>query len=517
MTRRRLLTTGLLAACAAAAALPSFASAAAPTDPQAAAQQPLQLMHVGEALDLIARPLADVPVMVADTGLEWNNPDIAPRLWRTPVDSQVADPDNDTTRDVPAGSIGWDFIGGANPGRSTRPDRDPADPDGQSGHGTAVAGVLGAAWNNGQGGAGVAPNARFLAARTCWDGDLCFEHIQGAAIDWAAGLGVRVVSFSWLSGPLDADSPLRTAIVDHPNVLFVTIPSGNGGAEDADPQDPQPCNLGVGNVICVSTSSPTDGLDCGAFGARSVDVAVPTQNNFTTRNGFTLGGPVSQGPTGCATSWAAPTAAGIATILFGIDPSATPADVRSAIVDSARPAAAWQGRSVSGGIADAAAAVSLFQQRRGIAPATPPARVPAPVTPAPTPRTPPTIPPRSTRDTTPPQLKVVRRGLSLKVTPSERATLTVRIERAQPGRRSRGACRRPSPRLRRAPRCTRWERVTSVSQSGVPAGSARTLRLPLAAGRRRPLARGSYRGVLVATDAAGNSSKPRTFAYEIRR
>ncbi len=374
MTSRRLHLTGLLAACVAAAALPATVHAAAPTDPQAASQQPLQQMHVGQALDLIARPLADVPVMVADTGLEWSNPDINPRLWRTPADSQVADPDNDRVRTVPAGSIGWDFIGGANSGRSTRPDIDPHDPDGGSGHGTATAGLLGAAWNNGIGSAGVAPNARFLAARTCWDGDLCYEHIQGAAIDWAAGLGVRVVSFSWLSGPLDADSPLRKAIVDHPDVLFVTIPSGNApAAEDADAgETPMPCGLDAANVLCVSTSAPDDGLDCGAYGATSVDVAVPTQGNYTTRNGFTLGGPVSQGPIACATSWAAPTAAGLATILFGIDPIARPADVRAAIVDSARRVPAWQGKSVGGGVADAAAAVALFQQRRGIAGTTPP-------------------------------------------------------------------------------------------------------------------------------------------------
>ncbi len=81
MTSRRLHLTGLLAACVAAAALPATAHAAAPTDPQAASQQPLQLMHVGQALDLIARPLADVPVLVADTGLDLDHPDIAPRLW----------------------------------------------------------------------------------------------------------------------------------------------------------------------------------------------------------------------------------------------------------------------------------------------------------------------------------------------------------------------------------------------------------------------------------------------------
>lgn len=109
MTRRRLITTGLLAASVAAAALlPGAASAAAPTDPQAAQQEPLRLMHVPEALDLLARPLADVPVLVADTGLDLDHPDIAPRLYSLPA--PVAAPNPDGVGDpgtVAAGRAGW--------------------------------------------------------------------------------------------------------------------------------------------------------------------------------------------------------------------------------------------------------------------------------------------------------------------------------------------------------------------------------------------------------------------------
>jgi hypothetical protein len=134
----------------------------------------------------------------------------------------------------------------------------------------------------------------------------------------------------------------------------VTIPSGNGGAFDADPTNPFPCNANLANVICVSTSAPDDGLDCGAYGPETVDVAAPTQNSVTTQNsgGFQ--------PTGCATSYAAPTVAGVAAILFGMRPNATPAEVKQAIISTARPAGAWQGRSVSGGIVDAAAAVQAM-------------------------------------------------------------------------------------------------------------------------------------------------------------
>ena len=133
-----------------------------------------------------------------------------------------------------------------------------------------------------------------------------------------------------------------------------------------------------------------------------VDLAVPTQNNITTTNG---GG---TGPTGCATSFAAPMAAGAAAVLFGLDPTASPAVVKQALIDSARPVAAWAGKSVSGGVLDLDAAVRLFAQRRGItlqsttAPPSPPAPPLSPPAPPTTTAAPATPPP----DRTPPTLRL---------------------------------------------------------------------------------------------------------------
>src|SRR3954468_17511550 len=278
------MALALLLAAGAATAV-----AAAPSDPSAGGQQPLSIMRVGEALDHVGPQLTDIPVLVADTGLDLDHVDLAPRLFAIPADTPAPAPDGGNPGTVQAGAPGWDLIGTNDPA-PLQPDADPNDTAPTGGHGTAVAGLLGAAWNNGQGGAGVAPNARFLALRTCWGDDQCYAYVQASAFNWAADRGVRVVSMSWLAGtPIEAD--LATAISSHPNVLFVAIVSGNGepgcnadgqqGApgtcSDISAQSPaMPCALKVDNVLCVSTSSPDDGLDCGAYGADSVDVAVPT-------------------------------------------------------------------------------------------------------------------------------------------------------------------------------------------------------------------------------------------------
>jgi opacity protein-like surface antigen len=486
----------LLFACA------GTALAAAPTDPSAGGQQPLSILRVGDALDHIGPALGDVPVLVADTGLMLQSPDLAPRLFSMPAATPAPDPDNTgNAGTVAAGAAGWDLIGTDAPG-PLQPDADPSDSAPDGGHGTAVAGVLGAAWNNGAGGAGVAPNARFLALRTCWGGDQCYEYVQASAFNWAADRGVRVVSMSWLSGtPIEPG--LAAAISSHPNVLFVAIPSGNGGACNADAQPgdadacgdvnaqtpPMPCGLNVANVLCVTTSSPTDGLDCGAYGVHTVDVAVPTQNSVTTNRdgGFS--------PTACATSYAAPTAAGLATILFGIDPTATASDVRAAIVDSARKVPAFDGKSVSGGIADAVAAVDLFQSRRGIAGRTPPTPDPGPTGPVPGPS------PGPVADTTAP-------GLTMRIAPARfragRRAATLRIGLTEPAKVT-----------------VTWSKIRAKRSAGSLSRSLRagTTKLAFAAKDRRgrKLGAGRYRLVARAVDAAGNASKLVTAVFTIKR
>ena len=334
-------------------------AAASPTgkqgDPMASQQQPLKILRVGPAVRR-AGHLRQVKVMIPDTGLDLDHPDLRSRLYSLRKPTRAPNQGGFPNVTIPKGKHGYDMIGNDCNPANENPDLNPNHPPGCSDHGTAVAGILGAAWNNGVGGHGVAPNARFIAMRSCWDDDQCYDHIEPPAMQWAADRGARVISLSWLE---DKNPKLNRVVKHNPKVLFVTIPSGNGGAFNADPTHPQPCSVGLPNIICVSVSSPNDGIDCAAFGKKVVDVAVPTENSVTTRNGGGFGG------TGCATSFASPTVAGLATILFGIAPHASGAAIKKAIIDGARPVNAWKGKSVSGGIVNAKRSVQLIKKRFG--------------------------------------------------------------------------------------------------------------------------------------------------------
>lgn len=79
-------------------------------------------------------------------------------------------------------------------------------PDAAEAHGTAVAGVIAARTGNGVGIAGVAPGARIMALRACWETARqparCNSFTLGKAINYALENGARIINLS-LGGPPD--------------------------------------------------------------------------------------------------------------------------------------------------------------------------------------------------------------------------------------------------------------------------------------------------------------------------
>jgi subtilisin family serine protease len=131
---------------------------------------------------------------------------------------------------------GWDFVdstttapaGAGEDGRYQ--DNDPND---YGGHGTAVAGIIGAIPGNGIGLAGVVPNVRLMSLRIGWwtggalpSGTVDMSY-AAQAIRYATRMGVTVVNCSWQSinsGGLDAAVTAAT----HAGMIVVNA-SGNGG------------------------------------------------------------------------------------------------------------------------------------------------------------------------------------------------------------------------------------------------------------------------------------------------
>ncbi len=125
-------------------------------------------------------------------------------------------------------------------------DRDSMDSDV---HGTAVAGVIAANANNGEGMVGVAPGADLIGLKACWhDGDsvdhaFCSSFTLAKALNFAILQGVHIINLS-LSGPKD---PLLARLVQRAqrdNIVVV-------GAVNAAEPDQFPAN--VPGVLAVTT------------------------------------------------------------------------------------------------------------------------------------------------------------------------------------------------------------------------------------------------------------------------
>ncbi|MGH2978171.1 MAG: S8 family peptidase [Solirubrobacterales bacterium] len=271
------------------------------------------------------------PVAVVDTGVSFKHPDLASNAWVNPGDPLNGhDDDGDGFEDDVNGA---DFLNGD------------STPDDDGGHGTHVAGIIGAQGNNSVGISGINWEAQVMGLKFL-DGNGEGNTADAAnAIDYAVDHGARVINASW-GGPafsLALYSAIRRAH-EH-GVLFVAA-SGNDGM-NADSSPDYPAAFDLPNIISVAATDRSDRLlDFSNYGAKSVDLAAPGDDIYSTVP------PVSD-PSGYAafsgTSMAAPFVAGAAALYLSKFPQATADQVRAALLNTVDRLPTLAGKTVTGG------------------------------------------------------------------------------------------------------------------------------------------------------------------------
>jgi hypothetical protein len=108
----------------------------------------------------------------------------------------------------------------------------------------------------------------------------------------------------------------------------------------------------------------------------------------------------------------------------------------------------------------------------------------------------------------------VKRGTQFDYTLSENARVIFKIERALPGRRVGGRCRKARRSNRRKRRCTRWVLFGSFAQQGFVGGNVKTWSGKIGKRKVRP---GRHRVTFLATDGAGNASGPKSLRFRVVR
>lgn len=212
------------------------------------------------------------------------------------------------------------------------------------GHGTHVAGIVaGSGAASGGKYRGVAPDARLVIGRVCGEEE-CDDDAILAGMEWAATVEhARVVNMSLGSSGGDGTDPLSQAIdtlTASAGTLFV-VAAGNDGT-DAPVSTP-----GVADAaLSVASVGRTDALsDFSSRGPREgdfalkPDIAAPGEGIVAARAaGTSIGDPVDANYTALSgTSMATPHVTGAAAILAQEHPDWTPAQLKAALMSTAKP------------------------------------------------------------------------------------------------------------------------------------------------------------------------------------
>jgi len=347
-----------------------------------------------------------VVVGVLDSGIDAAHPDLAPNLWSAPA--------------------GWSLMGcggGTHGYDALESDCVPQD---ENGHGTHVAGTIGARGGNATGVTGVNWAVGIMALRFLDSTGSGSLYDEVAAIDYAVrakqlGVNLRVLNGSYGSSTSSQTERDAIGYAADNGILFVAAAGNAGANNDATPS--YPASYDLPNVISVAATTNRDELaGFSNYGATSVDLGAPGKDIASTLPTYPvpLNGNSATAPYGylSGTSMAAPHVAGAAALLLaapGLD-ALTVAGLRARLLDCGDPLPALVGKTTTGKRLNVRRALDGCNASSPVPTPTPtppvivptptptPVIVPTPTTPpviVPTPTTPPVIVPTPTPTPTP--------------------------------------------------------------------------------------------------------------------
>jgi subtilisin family serine protease len=441
----------------------------------------------------------------ADTGLDYSHPDLAANVWANPGG----------IGGCPSGTHGYNFVSHT---------CNPMDDDTAfGGHGSHVAGIIGAVGNNGVGVAGVNWSTTILPVKWLNSSAKGETSALIEALAWLlaakeTGVNIRVVNDSATFEGTEPSQALSDEIdtLGAHGILFVTAAGNTGDNNDVKSVRRYPCGYDRPTEICVTATDNNDQLPSWAnYGPNTVDLAAPGVSIYSTLRGGSYGY-LSGG------SMATAQVSGAAALILSVAPSLSPQQLKSDIVGNADPLPSLTGKVISGSRLDICKAMPGCP----VQPAPPPPPVEPPPPPAPPQRPPPPIirrlriSPRAfaatSRSNRHHNKGVGATGAWISYTDSLPALVKFTLFKLEAGIKNKAhvcAKRRSHAPVARSRRCSRYWSVGALRRRDRVGANRRRLGGVF---HGRELEPGSYRLVLVPS-AEGQTGPARAVAFRVTR
>lgn len=220
-----------------------------------------------------------IKVAVIDTGIDTNHEDLKSNLWvnkgetgfdnlgRDKSSNGIDDDGNGFKDDV----YGWNFVANDN------------DLKDNHGHGTHIAGIIGAVGGNGKGISGVSPQVSLMVLKYYDPKGYGEDNLKNTikAIHYAIDNGAHIINYS--GGGLEYSSEEKAAIEKARKRGILFIAAAGNERSNSDIKKYYPADYKLDNIISVTAiDDKTRVLPSSNYGVLTVDIGAPGNNIYST-------------------------------------------------------------------------------------------------------------------------------------------------------------------------------------------------------------------------------------------